>query len=83
MKHLTFTCKNYSTAVSLAACLSLLCALPNAEFFECDQDPSAFREDFLRRPLFRLEGGLVWPNEEAGLGLDIDETRLAQWLVKP
>jgi D-arabinonate dehydratase/D-galactarolactone cycloisomerase len=83
MRHLLFTSKNYSTAVSLAACLNLLYALPNTDYFECDADPSPFRQDFLKRPLFRMDGGHVEPSDGAGLGLDIDEDLLAQWRVAP
>jgi D-galactarolactone cycloisomerase len=84
MRHLLFTCKNYSTAVSLAACLNLLYALPGTDYFECDADPSPFRSDFLRRPIFRIDGGYVEPSGGGvGLGLDIDEGRLAEWRVAP
>jgi D-arabinonate dehydratase/D-galactarolactone cycloisomerase len=83
MRHLLFTCKNYSTAVSLAACLSLLYALPYTDYFECDADPSPFRNAFLRQPLFRMDAGHVEPGDEVGLGLDIDEEALAQWRVTP
>ena len=37
--------KIYSTAISTAATLQLLYALPNADDFECDQDPNALREE--------------------------------------
>lgn len=83
MRHLMFTCKNYSTAVSLAACLNLLYALPGTDYFECDADPSPLRQDFLRRPSFRIDAGHVEPADGAGLGLDIDEDLLAQWRVTP
>lgn len=46
-------------------------------------DPSPFRGDFLRRPLFQLDAGHVTPTDGAGLGLDIDESLLAQWRVRP
>ena len=81
MRHLMFSCKNYSTAVSLAACLNLLYALPNADYFECDMDPSPWREEFLRSPLFTSDRGMVEPFERPGLGLDIDEAALAAWRV--
>jgi D-galactarolactone cycloisomerase len=83
MKHLLFTCKNYSTAVSLAACLNLLYALPNTDYFECDMDPSPWREDILSRPVFTLENGLAAPLDRPGLGLDIDEAKLKAWRVTP
>ena len=83
MKHLPFTSKNYSTAVSLAACLHLLFALPNGEYFEVDQDPLPWREDILRSPIFTMEEGLVAPLDRPGLGLDIDEKALEAWVVDP
>jgi len=83
MRHLSFSSKNYSTAVSLAACLNLLYALPNADYFECDMDPSPWRDQFLRTPLFTLDDGMVQPFDRAGLGLDIDESALAAWRVQP
>ena len=83
MRHLGFSSKNYSTAVSLAACLNLLYALPNADYFECDMDPSPWRDQFLRTPLFILDDGMVQPFDRPGLGLDIDETAIAAWRVQP
>jgi D-galactarolactone cycloisomerase len=83
MRHLPFTSKNYSTVVSSAACLQLLFALPNGEYFECDQDPLPWREGLLKHPAFRLEDGLAIPGDAPGLGLDLDETALRPWLVVP
>jgi D-arabinonate dehydratase/D-galactarolactone cycloisomerase len=83
VKHLPFTSKNYSTAVSSAACLQLLYALPNGEYFECDQDPLPWREEILRRPAFRLDGGMAEPGEAPGLGIEVDEAALSRWLVRP
>lgn len=83
MRHLLFTCKNYSTAVSLAACLNLLYALPNTDFFECDMDPSPWRAEILKSPLFTFESGLVAPFDRPGLGLDIDEEQLKRWQIQP
>jgi len=83
MKHLLFTCKNYSTAVSLAACINLLYGLPGTDYFECDMDPSPWRDEFLRTPLFRLDDGFAEPFDGPGLGLDIDESKLKPWLVSP
>jgi len=83
MRHLAFSCKNYSTAVSLAACINLLYALPNADYFECDMDPSPWREEFLKTPLFTFDQGMAQPFDRPGLGLDIDEAALAKWQVVP
>lgn len=82
MRHLWFSSKNYSTAVSLAACLNLLYALPNGDYFECDADPSPWRDEILKAPLFTFDDGLVTPFDRPGLGLDVDETRLTRWQVK-
>ena len=81
VRHLPFTCKNYSTAVSSAACLQLLYALPNGEYFECDQDPNALRDGIAAGSVFTLEDGMAWPGEAPGLGIDIDEGKLARWIV--
>lgn len=83
MRHLMFTSKNYSTAVSLAACLNLIYALPSTDYFEMDMDPSPWREGFIRTPLFTQEDGYVAPFDRPGLGLDVDEERLRQWRVQP
>lgn len=81
VKHLPFTGKNYSTAVSSAATLHLLYALPNGEYFEMDQDPLPWREQILRAPYHMRDGGLVAPTDAPGLGIDIDEAMLEPWLV--
>ena len=83
MKHLPFTSKNYSTVVSSAACLQLLYALPNGEYFECDQDPLPWREGILTGPAYRIEDGMAEPNEAPGLGVSIDEAALKPWLIAP
>jgi L-alanine-DL-glutamate epimerase-like enolase superfamily enzyme len=82
MRHLPVTAKNYSTAISTAATLQLLYALPNGDYFECDQDPNALRDELAREPLYRIEGGLAVPNDRPGLGIDIDETVLKRYRVK-
>ena len=82
MRHLPVTAKNYSTAVSTAATLQLLFALPNADYFECDQDPNALRDEITRGILFSLDDGMVMPNERPGLGLEIDEAALERWRVR-
>jgi len=83
MRHLLFTSKNYSTAVSLAACLNLIYALPNTDYFEMDMDPSPWRSDFITQDLFLFEDGHVAPLDRPGLGLDIDEAALRKWQVQP
>jgi D-galactarolactone cycloisomerase len=83
MRHLPFTSKNYSTVVSSAACLQLLYALPNGEYFECDQDPLPWRDDILVRPAYRIDDGMAEPGEAPGLGIDVREEALTPWLVTP
>jgi D-arabinonate dehydratase/D-galactarolactone cycloisomerase len=83
MRHLPFTTKNYSTAVSTAAALHLLYALPHADYFEIDQDPNALSDKILRSPLYTLDDGMVAPGNAPGLGLDIDEAALGTWRVAP
>jgi D-galactarolactone cycloisomerase len=81
MRHLPVTAKNYSTAVSTAATLQLLFALPNGDYFECDQDPNALRDDIAREPHYKIDAGVAVPTDRPGLGLDIDEGALQQWRV--
>jgi D-arabinonate dehydratase/D-galactarolactone cycloisomerase len=82
IRHLPFTSKNYSTAVSSAACLHLLYALPNGEYFECDQDPLPWRDDILIKPATLLENGHAAPGDKPGLGLEVNEAALSPWIVE-
>jgi D-arabinonate dehydratase/D-galactarolactone cycloisomerase len=82
MRHLMVTAKNYSTAISAAATLQLLYALPNGDYFECDQDPNALRDELAREPLYRMEDGLAVPSDRPGLGIDVDEAVLKRYRVK-
>ena len=83
MRHLPFTSKNYSTIVSSAACLQLLYALPNGEYFECDQDPLPWRHELLTGRAYLIEDGFAAPGEAPGLGIEIREEALEPWRVKP
>jgi D-galactarolactone cycloisomerase len=82
MHHLPITSKNYSTAVSQAAALSLLFAVPNGRWFEREIDPLPWREEILKVPLYSFEDGYVRPSDRPGLGLEIDEASLASWRVE-
>jgi D-galactarolactone cycloisomerase len=82
MHHLPITSKNYSTAVSQAAALSLLFAVPNGRWFEREIDPLPWREEILKVPLYSFEDGYVRPSDRPGLGLEIDEPSLASWRVE-
>lgn len=79
MRHLPFTAKNYSTAVSAAATLQLLYAHPNGDYFECDQDPNGLRDELANGPFFEISGGLATPGELPGLGIEIDNSALIRW----
>ena len=81
MHHLPVTAKNYSTAVSTAATLQLLYALPNGDYFECDQDPNGLRDELTASPLYRMDEGLVTPHDGPGLGIVVDEQALQRWRV--
>ncbi|MGE3876472.1 MAG: mandelate racemase/muconate lactonizing enzyme family protein [Parvibaculaceae bacterium] len=82
MKHLAFTAKNYSTAISTAATLQLLYAYPNGDYFECDQDPNELRDGFIASPIFEMDDGMTIPNDKPGLGIDVDEEALKRWIVR-
>jgi D-galactarolactone cycloisomerase len=77
MRHLPVTVKNYSTAVSTAATLQLLYALPNADYFEVDQDPNELNTSLAAAPLYTLDDGLAAPKADLpGLGFEPDEAAL-------
>lgn len=82
MRHLAFTAKNYSTAISTAATLQLLFGLPNGDYFECDQDPNDLRDGFVARPFYTLDDGLAEPMDRPGLGVDVDEAAMKRWIVR-
>ena len=82
MRHLPFTAKNYSTAVSTAATLQLLYALPNGDYFECDQDPNDLRDGFVAGSFYTLDDGMAQPLDRPGLGIDIDEDAMKRWIVR-
>ena len=83
IKHLLFTSKIYSTAVSMAACAQLLFALPNANYFEVDQAPLPWRDGIVKTPAVIRDGGHVTPSPLPGIGVDIDEEALKPWLISP
>ena len=83
MRHLQFSSKNCNSAISLATCLSLLCAFPNADYFKCDADPSPWRDGFVGKPPFCLNQYYVEPSDEPRLGLDIDDDKLNEWRAHP
>lgn len=82
MRHLPVTAKNYSTAVSTAATMNLLYAIPNGDYFECDQDPNALRDELAAKPFFSIEDGLAAPTEAPGLGIELDEQALKRYRVR-
>lgn len=69
--------------ISTAANVHLLCALPNAMIYEADISRiNPWRDDLARNPL-RVVDGYIQPNDEPGLGLDIDESILEQYPAIP
>ena len=84
MRHLLVTGKNYSTSLGQAATLAMLLAVPNGDYFEWEYDPLPWRgEGFLKAPFFAIDDGLVTGVETPGLGVDVDESKLAAWRVRP
>ena len=83
MRHLDFTIKNYSTAISLGASLQVLYALPNGDYFECDQDPCPWRADIVTQAVYTMDDGMVTPTDRPGLGVEVDEAALETWRIAP
>lgn len=79
----------WGTGVLLAATLQLLAVLPDAPFgertpypplLEFDRGENPLREGVLMRPITAAAGVVEVP-DGPGLGIDVDEHALAQWLV--
>lgn len=69
--------------LSTAANVHLLCAVPNSLIYEADLAPlNPFRDTLARNPLRVIEG-YIEPNDEPGLGLDIDESMLSRYTAIP
>ena len=83
MRHLDFTTKNYSTAISVGASLQVLYALSNGDYFECDQDPCPWRDDIVTQPVYAMDDGMITPTERPGIGVDVDEASLEAWRIEP
>lgn len=81
LRHLVVTGKNYSTAVGQAATLAVLYAVAHGDYFEEEADPLPWRSEIVSQPYLTREDGLVAPTDEPGLGVAIDEAKLAQWRV--
>ena len=82
MRHLPFTAKNYSTAVSTAATLQLLYAYPMATISSSTRIPNELRDGFVRSPSSAWT--MEWPSrmERPGLGIDVDEEALKRWVIR-
>jgi D-arabinonate dehydratase/D-galactarolactone cycloisomerase len=82
MRHLAFTAKNYSTAISTAATLQLLFGLPNGDYFESDQDPNDLRDGLAKDPFYTMDDGMAEPLDRPGLGIEVDEAAMKRWIVR-
>ena len=71
------------SVLSAAANVHLLCALGNGLVYEADEAPvNPFRTDLARNPLV-VRDGFIEPHDAPGLGLDIDESMLADYPAVP
>ncbi|MGI6450944.1 MAG: mandelate racemase/muconate lactonizing enzyme family protein [Desulfitobacteriia bacterium] len=67
------------TALSTAATIHLLCSIPNAWFYEADlMMGNPYRDLLVENPL-KVEGGLIEPNDEPGLGVHVREEFFDQY----
>ena len=71
---------SYKTGVSVAASLHFLAALPNTEWLEYCVETSPLRQR-LTRQTFPVQAGWVDVPDEPGLGVDLDEAVVEQYLV--
>ena len=69
--------------ISTAANVHLLCAMPNRLIYEADiSHTNPWRDQSAANPLL-VKDGHIEPNEEPGLGLQIDEEMLTRFAAIP
>lgn len=68
------------TGISMAATLQWAAAAPNLQICEWPLDQSAAGDGILNQPFVR-EGSRVHVPQGAGLGVDVNETALRQWVT--
>ena len=70
----------WGTPIAIAAALHLLAATPGKALLEFDQSANPIREELLEEPI-RLKSGYVDVPKGPGLGINIDEKRIARFIV--
>ncbi|CAA9518879.1 MAG: mandelate racemase/muconate lactonizing enzyme family protein [uncultured Thermoleophilia bacterium] len=73
----------FSTAVSLAANLHFIAALPNSYLLEFDQNPNSLRTELLDRPIEPDARAVVTVPEGPGLGVKLDHETLRARATAP
>lgn len=77
--HLMVAPHTSQSMLSTAANMHLMCAVPNALIYEADLAPvNPFRDQLVRNPLV-VKDGYIEPNDEPGLGVDVDESVIAKY----
>jgi L-alanine-DL-glutamate epimerase-like enolase superfamily enzyme len=77
--HLTLAPHTSQSVLSAAANVHMLCAIPNGLIFEADlAEINPFRDEISNIPL-AVKDGYIEPNDQPGLGLDINEEVLAKY----
>jgi L-alanine-DL-glutamate epimerase-like enolase superfamily enzyme len=75
--HLPFCPHSSITGISMSATLHLMCALPNAEWFEAElAQGNGLRDELCDAPYEVDSTGCVVPREGIGVGVDVDEDYL-------
>lgn len=71
---------SYKTGVNIAASLHFVAALPNSHYFEYCVEQGALRQTLTQQRFPVVDGDIRVP-EEPGLGVELDETVVAQYRV--
>ena len=71
-----------SGAVCVAASLHLSAAIPNFLLYEHMYPPNPLREDILKEPLPEVKDGYIEVSDKPGLGIELDEGKIAQYMSR-
>jgi len=72
---------NWSTAINTAATIHLVASAPDAYLMEYKQEPNPLIQKLVKDEVFKIHDGKIQVPERPGLGIEIDESVVAEFTV--